>query len=155
MELLRHFPDTGEIEIRNEDLRIELRTQQNFQPTRSVELPEGFRSLSGKRSPDYIMGVFGPDDALKSWIVLDAKFRSKAPNIREGLGKIHIYRDSLRWNGIAPTAGYAIVPRNSEGTVLYATTDYRERHKFGVLICPFEPEKDWDNPIWSWLSQEI
>lgn len=155
LELLRHVPETGEIEIRNEELRIELRTQQDFLPTRSVELPEGFRSLSGKRSPDYVIGVFGPDETLKSWLVLDAKFRSNSTGVREGLGKIHIYRDGLRWNGIAPAAGYAIIPKTVESIKLYASTDYREHHNFGVLVCPMEPEEDWDIPIWSWLSREI
>ncbi len=57
--------------------------------------------------PDYVLGVFGPDEILKSWLVLDAKFRSIATGVRDGLGKIHIYRDSLRWNGIAPTSSPA------------------------------------------------
>jgi hypothetical protein len=108
--------------------------------------------LSEKRTPDFVIGVTDNEGTPISWMVLDAKFRTSASSVRDSLKQIHIYRDSLRWNDIKPAGAYAIIPKVRDGAALYASDDYREKHNFGVLHCPLEPDNHWLRPVTDWLD---
>jgi len=155
LTLLRDAPATGVIQLENSDGRIELRTQQRFMPLKGGQKEGPYTSLSNQRDPDYVIGYFDQSGSLKSWLVLDAKFRTNEGGVYDGLGKIHIYRDSLRWNGLPPAAGYAIIPKTVSRTNRYATNDYRAEHNFGLLVCPLAPEPDWLSPIITWIEETI
>jgi len=155
LTLLRDAPATGVIQLANAKKRIELHTQQHFMPLNQETKSGEFSSLSTKRSPDYLLGIFDQNDTLKSWLVLDAKFRTHKEGVLDGMSKIHIYRDSLRWNGLPPTAGYAIVPKTVSRTERYATNEYRAEHNFGLLVCPLTPEPDWLSPIIKWIADTL
>jgi hypothetical protein len=76
-KLLQDAPLTGVASLGNGKARIELRTQQIFSPTKTANIESGFVSLAGKRIPDYILGIFDQENNLRSWLILDAKFRTK------------------------------------------------------------------------------
>jgi hypothetical protein len=155
LSLLKDAPESGTVLLSNGDMRFELRTQRTFRPTNSADIGEAFVSLAGRREPDYVLGLFDNDDLLLSWMVLDAKFRTKKRHVRDSLSKIHIYRDGLRWNGLTAAGGYAIVPRILEPAALYASDAYRKAHNFGVLCCPLEPDDGWLCPVLDWIDLEL
>lgn len=154
--LLSEAPSEGHVTARQGGKSIHLMTQQMFRRTSAADMSSGMLSLSEKRSPDFIIGI--QDDRtreLRSWLVLDAKFRVRAPFVRQSLEKMHVYRDGLRWNGQPPAGAYAVIPRLSDATQLYASDDYRNRHRFGVLCCPLTPSDEWLNPVKEWLNREL
>jgi hypothetical protein len=156
ISLLSEAPSEGHVIARNHETSIQLLTQQNFPRTSSADTSAGAVSLSEKRSPDFIIGI--RDDRtneLLSWLVLDAKFRTKAKFVRQSLEKMHIYRDALRWDGLPPAGAFAVIPRLNDATKLYASDEYRNRHHFGVLCCPLSPADGWLSPVTEWLDREL
>ena len=154
LRLLREAPSMGTIRIENGGQRIELRTQVKC-PRAPGNSSEGFSSLSQKREPDYVLAVFDEESELVSWVILDAKFRTKKQYVLSSLGNIHVYRDSLRWHSKPPAAAFAIIPKIVEGTALYASQDYHDEHQFGVLHCPLEPDEEWLRPVIAWLEKAL
>ena len=94
-------------------------------------------SLSGALIPDYLL-EFAQDGIVKSWLILDAKYRSGRQAVDDGLGDVHRYRDALRPFGISASGAYVIVPRLAEAAAPYAQPDFIAHHKFGVceLFAP-------------------
>jgi hypothetical protein len=155
IKLLQDAPETGVVSLGNGRARLELRTQQTFTSTKTADIKSGFVSLAGMRIPDYVLGIFDHENRLRSWVILDAKFRTKKEYVQDSLGKIHIYRDGLRWDGLTAVSGYAIIPRILPDAILYANDFYHEIHDFGVLCCSLEPEEDWLAPILKWIDRVL
>jgi hypothetical protein len=92
------------------------------------------------------------DDAAPSWIVFDAKYRSGRSNLLDAMASAHIYRDSLRWDAVAPQFAVLLVPEGADCAVL-TSTDYLERNDVGAA----EMKPMCDNPgperlLQAWIS---
>lgn len=55
-------------------------------------------SISGERRPDIVVSLDKPT-ASGSWLCLDAKYRVGRRNLADSFSSVHIYRDSLRYDG--------------------------------------------------------
>lgn len=108
--------------------------------------PRERSSLSGRLVPDYTL-VAHEGDAVRSWLVLDAKYRSSRRNVDDALRSAHLYRDALRVRGTAAAGAYIVVPRLREPELAYARDGYGAHHRFGVrqLYLPgcFDPVGAW------------
>jgi hypothetical protein len=130
--------------------RVELRYQQQFGRAKAPPDVRTFGSLSGALIPDYLL-VIAQGDSVKSWLILDAKYRSSRQSVDEGLGDVHRYRDALRLSGIPAAGGYVIVPRLAEPNAIYAQPDFIAHHSFGVCELfaddPLAPIRRWVNDM--------
>ena len=108
--------------------------------------PRERSSLSGRLVPDYTL-VAHAGDTVRSWLVLDAKYRSSRRNVDDALRSAHLYRDALRVRGAAAAGSYVVVPRLREPELAYARDGYGAHHRFGVrqLYAPgcFDPVGAW------------
>lgn len=115
-----------------DDTTLEVRYQQWFSRMKCAEDGRTFTSLSGVNIPDYVLLV-RKRRIVTSWVLLDAKYRSRRQAVDDGLGDIHRYRDALRVRGTRADGAFVVVPKLQEENALYSTSDYHEIHGFGVL----------------------
>ena len=68
------------------------------------------------------------------WIFLDAKYRVGRRNLEDAFQSVHIYRDSLRYDGYGGTckAGCLLSPSTSPGSELWFSQEYRNDYLSGV-----------------------
>jgi len=66
-----------------------------------TEVP-GFWSVSRQREPDIVLRVEGGGSEAR-FVVFDAKYRTSRSAVLDAMASAHIYRDSLRFGGRAPT----------------------------------------------------
>jgi len=131
------------------DLSLKLYFQQTFTAHSEGSAAVGFRSISGERRPDYILGI-RQGRRLLSWCVLDAKYRTSRTAIHDGLADLHVYRDALRWNGLRPWGGFILVPSFQENASSYIASSYHKLHRFGGLCIA---ELDWARPLLDWILE--
>lgn len=94
-------------------------------------------SLSTQRRPDITVSWDHPDHP--AWVCLDAKYRAGARNLGDGLTSLHIYRDSLRWDGRGGGCRVAalLAPAASPDCALWFSPAFREEHGVGIWqLCP-------------------
>jgi hypothetical protein len=132
---------------------IEVLFQANFPASKPYTGRVGW-SLSRERVPDILI-VERKDDMCRS-LILDAKWRSGKGNVLEAMESAHIYHDSLRLNGAAPSLCVLLLPGVSEVTSL-GEAEFIHTHGVGV-ISEFLPHgkgisfltdvlKDWLTPV--------
>ena len=96
----------------------------------------GPSSITTGRQPDFVLCHY-VDETLRSWVLVDAKYRSSERSLNDALESMHIYRDSLRWTegqtALSANAGYLLVPCIADEVLKYATPDYLDRWSIGVI----------------------
>jgi hypothetical protein len=101
----------------------------------------GPSAITTGRQPDFVLCQY-TDVTLRSWTVLDAKYRSSELSLNDALESMHVYRDSLRWNtgdtSMRPQAGYLLVPTISERLERYASDEFLA--KWGIGLIDIEDE---------------
>lgn len=118
-------------------LTLRLQYQRTFHSwTERSSLESSVRSctsLTAERRPDFILCVIR-EGTPERWLVLDAKYRSSRTAVLEGLRDVHVYRDSLRWEGMSPAGAFVIVPALHADAKVFSEQTYLERHQFGALV---------------------
>ena len=130
-----------------DDQALELRYQALFGSAKPPPDYHFLSSLSAQGVPDYIL-VLRRGDAIVSWIILDAKYRSGRQAIHDALADIHRYRDGLRVAQMPAAAAYIIVPSLQVDAALYGSSPFLVSHSFGALCLN---EENWMDPVWSWF----
>lgn len=96
----------------------------------------GANSITTGRQPDFVLCRY-VGESLKSWVLLDAKYRSSELSLNDALESMHIYRDSLRWTAaqdIMPAnAGYLLVPQIATRLEKYASDGFLDRWGIGLI----------------------
>jgi len=90
------------------------------------------RSLSRERRPDIVLLLHGP--GRTRCLVLDAKWRSKVPNILDAMESAHIYHDALRVENAPPERCVLLLPGNSEVHHLCEPA-FMEEHGVGTIAA--------------------
>lgn len=116
-----------------EGLRLEVRYQATFRSYSATGGQDVMHAISGERRPDIVLGLFRGSDLVR-WIAVDPKYRSSRSALHEALAAAHVYQDSLRWLGQRAAGSYIAVPACNADAVLYATSEYLARHRFGALV---------------------
>ena len=99
-------------------------------PSEQVETNSIARSISRERYPDILLV-----DSVglgKRSMVLDAKWRSGRKNVLEAMESAHIYHDSLRLGGTAPTPCLLLLPGDTCVPSL-ETDQFIEQHGVGSI----------------------
>jgi hypothetical protein len=92
-------------------------------------------SITTRRRPDFVI-TWHSREGLRSWVVLDAKYRASYDSIALALSELHVYRDSLRWpDYLGPCqAAVALVPAAETRALEWGTAPYLERFHFGIVL---------------------
>jgi hypothetical protein len=99
------------------------------------QLPwQSFSSISGERYPDVVITHVSAEQ--KAFLVFDAKYRTSRKNVLEAMESAHLYRDSLRWNGIPPDKVLLVIPARG-GVPWLERADFWEEN--GVGVYPVAP----------------
>lgn len=108
----------------------------HFNPTFTSSLNprprHGRWSITGERRPDITVGWAHPEHS--AWIALDAKYRVGRSALADAFASVHIYRDSLRWEGRGGPcrAAALLAPRRTADCELWFTPRFFEDHGIGV-----------------------
>lgn len=93
-------------------------------------------SISGERRPDIVITYkpLGHEDAKSSWLCLDAKYRVGKSNLSDAFESVHIYKDSLRYEGYGGKCCSCLLlsPSRTEGTKEWFSEGYINQHQVGV-----------------------
>jgi len=96
----------------------------------------GANSITTGRQPDFVLCKY-VGDSLKSWLLLDAKYRSSELSLNDALESMHIYRDSLRWTTTHQTlraeAGYLLVPQITASLTKYGSDAFLDEWGIGLI----------------------
>jgi hypothetical protein len=130
--------DRIELAGRSDDLQVRLLLQKTFLAWDDAGSSD-FRSVSRRRAPDIVLLVSRADRA--TFVVLDAKYSTRRENVLTAMASAHIYRDSLRWNGMPPRACVLLVPRGGGAPWLESET-WIESNGSGVLALGTDADVD-------------
>ena len=122
--------------------RVSLHLQKTFSRTDGIRKSEAW-SVSRQCVPDLVLTSETGDGAMR-FIVLDAKYRTGARNILNGMAEsVHLYHDALRWGSRRPDRALLLVP-NADETEWLARKDYVDRHHVGVVaLRPYVEPPEW------------
>ena len=90
-------------------------------------------SISGQRRPDIVVS-YKPQEGDGKWVALDAKYRVGVNNLSDAFSSVHIYRDSLRYEGCGGPchASVLISPSSCPGTEEWFSAEYLETYQEGI-----------------------
>jgi hypothetical protein len=113
-------------------------------------------SLSGARRPDLVVG-WRPAKGEGRWLCLDAKYRTDERALAESFESVHIYRDALRWRGMANNGrcmGAALlVPAQSSGLEEWFEKPFRDEHGAGIFrLTPGHP---LPGELFEWIREQL
>ena len=91
---------------------------------------QGFRSVSAERYPDLV--VTWQSGGNERFVVFDAKYRVSRPGVLAGMQSAHLYRDSLRFNGVRPSHAFLLTPACTETGAL-EVDDYFSAEGVGII----------------------
>lgn len=115
---------------------VEVLLQPKF-PAGDQPPSRGFQSISGLRIPDIVVTFKSPEKS--AFLVLDAKYRTSRQGVLDGMQSAHLYRDSLRWNGLRPQLSILLIPRSGGAEWLEARSFLGE-HGVGVAPLGVDPD---------------
>ena len=100
-------------------------------------------SISKSRLPDIVVS-WQPRRGPARWLCLDAKYRTRAHLVADAFESVHIYRDSLRWQGFADGGRCAgavlLVPATDPKAQPWFEKPFRDEHGAGVFqLTPNQP----------------
>lgn len=94
-------------------------------------------SLSKERYPDLVI-TWRPTSGPLAWVCLDAKYRAGRVNLADAFESLHIYRDSLRYEGPC-RAAWLLVPARGEDCEEWFSAEFFEDYGLGaVQLTPGE-----------------
>lgn len=96
------------------------------QPTAS-----GRTSLSRERYPDIVATV--TRGTARAFVPLDAKYRQSRTAVLEAMESAHVYRDSLRWDGVRADVSLLVLPAPSEASWLLDDS-FHASHGVGAFV---------------------
>ena len=105
-------------------------------------------SLIGEQRPDITIRI--QKGSTRSWMVLDAKYRTTQKNLLASFSSAFSYRQSLidhEWGGL-PTSCFVLAPKMMETgkrTDYWFTLSFLKEHHFGAFLC--RPTFDTNNEI--------
>ena len=67
------------------------------------------------------------------FVCLDSKYTTSRSGILESMASAHIYRDSIKRQGVSPLCSLLLVP-NNEQAVLLSSKGYVDRHEVGCIL---------------------
>ncbi len=114
--------------------RVSVVLQQTFSASNGAS-SSSFYSISGMRCPDIVLQK-SDESGGSSFLVFDAKYRTKRNNVLEAMATAHIYRDALRQDGEHADGALLLVPRGSGAPWLEAE-EFQHEEKVGII--PFAP----------------
>jgi hypothetical protein len=90
-------------------------------------------SISGERRPDITVS-YKPEQGEGQWVSLDAKYRVGRNNLTDAFSSVHIYRDSLRYEGFggACQASVLLSPSCSTDSDVWFSAAYIETYREGI-----------------------
>lgn len=90
-------------------------------------------SLSRQRRPDLEIS-WRPLKGEGAWICLDAKYRAGKHNLADAFSSVHIYRDSLRHDGMGGRcrAACLLAPSRTLAVEPWFSNDFRQAHACGI-----------------------
>lgn len=100
--------------------------------------PRGPLTITTHRRPDFVAALYD-GSKLRSWALLDAKYRTAKVSIREALESMHVYRDSLRWRcdttGTEQRAGagFLLVPTIAPSSLRFGNASFIAKRNFGLI----------------------
>jgi hypothetical protein len=107
-------------------------------------------SLSGERRPDFLISL-KKNGTEGTWIFLDAKYRVGRSNIENAFQTIHIYRDSLRYDGYQGKcrAGFLLSPSMTTDAKKWFSDEFKNEHLAGVW--ELKPGKEYGPEMAEWI----
>ncbi|WP_350227805.1 DUF2357 domain-containing protein [Neptuniibacter halophilus] len=90
----------------------------------------GYCSISRERRPDLVL-EYRKGQQVR-FICLDSKYTAYRSRILDSMASAHIYRDSIKFRGKAPSLSVLLVPANKEVPRL-SDPDYLDTHGVGCL----------------------
>ena len=105
-------------------------------------------SLIGEQRPDITIRI--QKGSTRSWMVLDAKYRTTQKNLLASFSSAFSYRQSLidhEWGGL-PTSCFVLAPKMMETgkrTDHWFALSFLKEHHFGAFLC--RPTFDTNNEI--------
>jgi len=115
---------------KNDGLTIQVHLQLGFAAVDQRTEGTPFYSISAKRRPDIV--VIWQSHCAGGMLVFDAKYRVARNYVLEAMESAHLYKDSLRWNGIRPAFAMLLVPAGG-GVPRLEEPDFHAEHKVGVI----------------------
>jgi hypothetical protein len=111
-------------------------------------------SLSGERRPDFVISM---KEKRKEgwWVFFDAKYRVGRRNLENAFQSVHIYRDSLRYDGYGGTcrAGCLLVPAVSSDSRQWFSGNYRDKYLSGAW--ELTPGKAYGSEMVEWIMSML
>jgi len=91
-------------------------------------------SLSRERRPDFVV-TWKPKDGEGGWVALDAKYRAGKSNLEQAFESVHIYKDSLRYDGFGGKcqAAMLLAPSRTAGCEVWYSPDYLRDFDCGIF----------------------
>ncbi len=111
-------------------------------------------SLSGERRPDFVISL-KKSGTEGRWIFFDAKYRVGRRNLEDAYQSIHIYRDSLRYDGYGGgcRAGCLLSPSVSPDSKQWFSKGYRDKYLSGVW--EMKPGKEYGFEMTEWIMSML
>jgi hypothetical protein len=122
-------------EGRSDRAKVRLLLQPIFDYSEGGTHKSDFRSISGRFVPDIVLTVEAGD--RRTFLVLDAKYRSGRSNVLDGMRSAHLYHDALRWHDRCPDRSWILIPA-AGGTPWLHEAEFQDLNGVGALIV--EPE---------------
>jgi hypothetical protein len=114
------------------------------------------RSISKARRPDLVV-TWEPEQGPGRWVCLDAKYRTGPRQVADSFESVHIYRDSLRWEGLGErgrcSGAVLLVPAIDPKAQPWFEKKFREEHGAGVFcLTPGQPPPA---ELMEWLRETL
>ncbi len=123
------------LEGRGNGACVRLLLQQAFDYVQAETRKGGFASISGRFVPDMVLTVEADDH--RTFLVLDAKYRSGRSNILDGMRSAHLYHDALRWHGQCADRSWILIPA-AGGTPWLHDREFQALHGVGAMAIAVE-----------------
>lgn len=113
-------------------------------------------SISKERRPDLVM-AWKPAQGQPRWLCLDAKYRTEARFIAEAFESVHIYNDSLRWQGFGEkgraSGAVLLVPAQAKKAKPWFEKGFRDEH--GVGAFQLTPGQAPPPELLEWIRERL
>jgi PD-(D/E)XK nuclease superfamily len=113
-------------------------------------------SISKERRPDIVVTYkpSGQEDVEGAWLCLDAKYRAGRVNLSDAFDSVHIYRDSLRYEGFGGRclSCLLLAPSETGDTKEWFSRSFIDRYHAGTW--ELRPGTQ-DNFLASWICSEL
>ncbi len=111
-------------------------------------------SLTGERRPDFVISL-KRDEMKGAWLFFDAKYRVGRSNLTDAFQSVHIYRDSLRYEGYGgkSRAGCLLSPSMTLDSKQWFAKDFRDQYSIG--IWEQKPGENYGSTMAEWIMSTL